>query len=270
MVDPILSELLVCPACHGDMNLENSVLRCRKCQAQYSVNEGIPCFSEPESEFESDPADIAFRKDYEWRYHNDDDARAYDDSFKKSFRKRRRTNREKKILNTMLSSQGHSKVVLDVPCGGGRLSEPIAQSAEHLIEADISPAQLDLALSLNIGNQHGIIASALQLPFKTASVDGVVNSRLSHHLPNADEREQLLLELLRVAKRFVIFSFTDKTSLKSFSRKLRGKEISQSAMDSSEVENIARKGDAELRDLMTVSVIGQRHRFALLEKSQPE
>jgi len=52
--------------------------------------------------------------------------------------KRWSTDREFRLLDQLLSSQGRSKLLLDLPCGGGRLSPRIGAHTDLLIEADIA------------------------------------------------------------------------------------------------------------------------------------
>ena len=70
-------------------------------------------------------------------------------------------------------------------------------------------------------------ASAFHIPFKDNSVDAVVCCRLCHHLPNAEQRERLIDELLRVARRFVIMTFFDHHSVKNLLRRARNQLRSQ-------------------------------------------
>ena len=261
---------LVCPETHSDLEFTDQGLRSTDSGKIYAVENGIPIFSEPEAEPADENEAIAFRKRYEWQYQHGQDASNYDESFKTSARKRQRTRRELEIMSELLGSQGHIQSLLDIPCGGGRLTGPMLERCENLIEADISMAQLQLALNTHQeqgkNKTEGMIASAISIPLASNSVDGVVCARLTHHLPEPEERAKLVSELLRVAKSFVVVSFTDKNSIQSWSRKLRGKSLNPCAMPVSELENLTSKGNAVLKKIMTVSSIGPRHRFALLEK----
>lgn len=229
----------------------------------------IPQFAQPEPEALQDTTNGPDRKRYEWTYQRDAGAAQYDRSFSESRRKRQRTRRELWILERLLSDQPTSKTLLDIPCGGGRLSAPMAARTHALLEADISPAQLDLALTRNysVTCPVGMVVSALELPLPDESIDGVICARLSHHLPDAKERETLLGELLRVSKNFVIFSFTDRRSIQSISRRIRGRALKSAAMLPEEIAAIASRYGARLDQCLTVSNLGSRHRYALLVKN---
>ncbi|MEM7193535.1 MAG: class I SAM-dependent methyltransferase [Pseudomonadota bacterium] len=246
-------------------------LGCGCCQTSYRVSGNVPVFAEPETVSDDALGSINFRKRYEWQYQDASSASAYDQSFRASARKRQRTRRELAIVETLLGDQQKTGRLLDIPCGGGRLSDPISDACDELIEADIAPAQLALALKRHdqsgISTRvEGVVASALNIPLANESVDGVICARLSHHLPDSTERRALLAELLRVARFFVIFSFTDLASIQSLSRKLRGKSLNPSAMSQDEIERIVTSEGAHIKQFMTVSNIGPRHRFVLLEK----
>jgi uncharacterized protein YbaR (Trm112 family) len=50
MVDPQLLELLVCPACHGEVKLEGDRIVCQACGRRYPVRDGIPVMLIEEAE----------------------------------------------------------------------------------------------------------------------------------------------------------------------------------------------------------------------------
>jgi uncharacterized protein YbaR (Trm112 family) len=50
MVDPQLLELLVCPACRGEVKLEGDRIVCQACGRRYPVRDGIPVMLIEEAE----------------------------------------------------------------------------------------------------------------------------------------------------------------------------------------------------------------------------
>ncbi|MCD6361280.1 MAG: Trm112 family protein [Armatimonadetes bacterium] len=50
MVDERLLEILVCPDCKGEVELEGERLVCRKCGLRYPVRNGIPIMLVEEAE----------------------------------------------------------------------------------------------------------------------------------------------------------------------------------------------------------------------------
>lgn len=265
-----LSQVVVCTRCKSDLEQKNEHSVCTQCGHSIPVIDGIACFIEltPGDLDDQDP--IEHRQKYEHIYQSADLAQGYNDSFITIPRDRKRTLRELHILNSLLGMVNSTESLLDIPCGGGRLSAPLAGKTENLINMDASLEQVKLALAVKTHTtpRFGASASALALPFKDKSIDGILNARLSHHLPSMAERAALLDELLRVARKFVIFSFTDINSTNTFYKKIRGKKPNPVTMSVSEIEAACSRHSAKLIKIMTVFRFGSRHRFALLELSE--
>jgi ubiquinone/menaquinone biosynthesis C-methylase UbiE/uncharacterized protein YbaR (Trm112 family) len=262
-----LSQIVVCTRCKSDLEQKDDNLVCTECGHTIPVIDGIPRFIELVKGSLDDQDPIQHRQKYEHRYQSPELAQGYNESFNIIPRDQKRTHRELLILNTLLEKVNNTESLLDIPCGGGRLSPPLAGKTENLIEMDASLEQVKLAVAVQSHTtpRFGASASALSLPLKDNSVDGVLNARLSHHLPSVAERAELLDELLRVARKFVIFSFTDKNSTHTLHRKLRGKKPNPAAMSVSEIETACSRHNAKLTKIMTVFQLGSRHRFALIE-----
>jgi SAM-dependent methyltransferase len=210
---------------------------------------------------------------YRQNYQNDQRAAGYNAKYRDRWTKRITTWRESGLLQRMLRGQGRCKVLLDLPCGGGRLSLPMARYADLLIEADAALGQL------RYGREHGgastaqawVSASGFHIPLRDASVDGAVCVRLSHHLPTEAEREQLVRELLRVSKRFLILSFFDYHSAKNTLRRLRrpfNQKPPKSTMKVRELQRLARECGATLVECPSLFLIGSGHRYALIVKDK--
>ena len=95
---------------------------------------------------------------------------------------------------------------------------------------------------------------------------GLFVARLFHHLPDGGECEKLLSELLKAARKFVVFSFADRRSIKLLRHILQGNPLNSCAMAVQEIADIADGHGARVCSLMTVSHIGPHHQFALLQK----
>ena len=50
MIDKELLEILACPACKGDVKLDNNRIVCQKCWKKYPIREGIPVMLIDEAE----------------------------------------------------------------------------------------------------------------------------------------------------------------------------------------------------------------------------
>jgi len=50
MIDEELLKILACPACKGDVRLENDKIVCAKCGRKYPIQDGIPVMLVDEAE----------------------------------------------------------------------------------------------------------------------------------------------------------------------------------------------------------------------------
>jgi ubiquinone/menaquinone biosynthesis C-methylase UbiE len=206
---------------------------------------------------------------YQGKYQSVRSAKSYNVGYQQ--RKQKRTQKETAILRSLLAGHAPAETVLDMPSGGGRLSPVIGEFSQAIIEMDISLGQL-LYVRENCGlnvPQLCIRASGFQIPLKDGSVDGSVCIRLSHHLYSLEEKEKLLSELLRVARRFVIFSFVDSNSLKYTLRRWRhriaGTPLKTNSISIRELKDISKRHGG---DVVACPAIGpfQAHRYALIVK----
>jgi len=265
-----IESILACPQCGGSLHGEPDTVRCAACHATYPVQDGIPLFAQFGS-VDDDNAALEQTTEYQQRYQEKNNAAAYNAMYRDSWKKRISTRREFALLRRLLGSQGRCSTLLDLPCGGGRVSPPLAPHTDLLIESDIALGQL------RYGRDHGRVAtrqiwmtaSGFHIPLRDASVDGVVCIRLNHHLPTQAERERLVRELLRVSKRFVIMTFFDHHSVKNIIRRIRApfnKKPPKCTMKVAEVRDLARTCGAELVTCPALFFIGSGHRYALIVK----
>lgn len=268
-----LEKLLACPNCRAALEPRSDQLVCGVCKSVYPIREGIPLLAlmdEPEPEVKTHQGPT--RTSYQQEYQQVDAATEYNTKYEREMLKRWSTRREYQLLNRLLASQPRSRTLLELPCGGGRLSSAMAPYTDLLIESDVALGQLQYgrAHSDSQTPQLWLTASALRIPFRDASLDGVVCIRLCHHLPHPTERERLVAELLRVARRFVIVTFFDFHSPKNMLRRVRrpfdGKRPKYT-MTRDEVRHIAASQGARVAACPALSWLGSGHRYALLVKS---
>jgi ubiquinone/menaquinone biosynthesis C-methylase UbiE len=111
--------------------------------------------------------------------------------------------------------------LLDVPCGYGRFTPLFAHLGISAIGADKSIDMLELATETHFphGRERWLQANILALPFAEDTFDCALCIRLLHHPFSDAERQRILRELARVARRFVVISFYRLTTLHALARR---------------------------------------------------
>lgn len=265
-----VADLLACPHCRAGLEVSADALRCTGCDARYPVQDGVPLLAiRGTSETWGEPQPMQQSTAYQAEYQQVENAATYNLAYREKLLKRSSTRREFELIRAHMARVGRSRVVLDLPSGGGRLTPAFAEFADLVIEADIALGQVlyGRAESSAATPRFWMTASAFHIPLRDQAVDGTISVRLSHHLPTPAERERHLTELLRVSRRFVIMTFFDHYSLKNWLRRMRqpfDRQPPKMTMTTYEVADIARQHGARLLDAPPLSRIGSGHRYALI------
>jgi len=270
-----IEPILVCPVCRSALRLDGSDLVGAACEHRYAVRGGIAHLALlGTAETWDSSFDGSSSQHYQKSYQKVAAAERYNRNYQQKPLKQLNTQRELSLLRRLLTTQGHTRSLLNLPCGGGRLSRPLAEATDLLLEADIAVGQLLYGADRREWTTPEVrmTASAFHIPLCDRSVDGSVCVRLSHHLPTAEERTRLLAELLRVSERFVLMTFFDFRSLKNWLRRARrplDRKPPKNTMRVEEVEEIASEHGFALQRCPHLSIVGSGHRYALLVR-QPE
>jgi hypothetical protein len=115
----------------------------------------------------------------------------------------------------------------------------------------------------------GIVGNAVSgLPFRSASVSGIVSVRLFQHLHSRAEREAVLRELSRLARDFVVLSYYRWNALHAVHRRLRRMFKSQQTticmISKSEFLKSIRNSGLEVKQERAVLKGLHAHHFVLL------
>ena len=168
-------------------------------------------------------------RDYERRRYRGLDQRLVD---------RRERKIARRLLAAALNQAGKSgprgdgrsfpPLVLDVPCGYGRLSALVLDERARVVAADLSLHMVERALQNLSGLSSpglrvaGVVADLTKgLPFRGGVFDAALVMRLFHHLRRSEDRRAVLTELARVARGPVVLSFYRTNRLHVLQRKLR-------------------------------------------------
>ena len=126
------------------------------------------------------------------------------------------------ILQRAIAKQlrrvGGRRLVLDVPCGTGIVSERLHAQGFKLVLADISPAMIEVARER--GGVGHMLADLEVPPFRPGTFDAVLCARFLMHLP-PDARPRVLRTLASLSRGPVVVTMCHPYTLKSFGRAVR-------------------------------------------------
>ncbi|HEU4517114.1 MAG TPA: methyltransferase domain-containing protein [Steroidobacteraceae bacterium] len=267
-----IERLLACPNCRDPLSVGPDWIRCEGCDARYPIEDGIALLAlRGGSETWGAPQDSEQGTAYQDEFQDVAHAAAYNLQFRRKPLKLGVTPRESHLIRRYVRQVGRSRAILEIPCGGGRLTPSFADSADLVIEADVAVGQIRYGRQTSRVDVPRVwmTASAFHIPLRSASVDGTICVRLSHHLPTAAERGRLFAEILRVSRRFAIVTYFDRHSLKHLTWRLRhpfSRKARKPALTTADVAVLARENGARLVSTAPLSWFGSGHRYALLLK----
>jgi ubiquinone/menaquinone biosynthesis C-methylase UbiE len=137
--------------------------------------------------------------------------------------------------------------VLDLPCGGGRVSLHLAKQGYRMSCADYSEAMLEITRGCL--RENGLDCPVERqdieaLTYSRCQFDTVICFRVFHHFPNPQIRQKAVAELCRVAGKLVALSYFSPFSVTSLKRRLRvgfgGRPSEKYATPRAEVETYFR------------------------------
>lgn len=120
--------------------------------------------------------------------------------------------------------EGGGETILDSPCGVGRATVMLAQDSYRVTGIDLGEGALELAgKAVAEGKVDAVIEKQdlIKLDYADSQFGAVFCFRMFHHLPTPQHREEIIAELCRVAKRYVLISYLSPLSVTSAKRKLK-------------------------------------------------
>ena len=131
---------------------------------------------------------------------------------------------EMRLVDRAFALVPRSHRVLDVPCGGGRVTLHLALQGYAMTAADLSDAMLAITHDTVTKNKLPCTVEKQDiehLTFADRSFDTIISFRLFHHFPTPDIRQRAVNELCRVARKYVALSYFSPLSVTSAKRALR-------------------------------------------------
>ncbi len=142
------------------------------------------------------------------RFAEREQAERYRNRFYKGWR--RLTHRlEQRALDQLLGFLGRMPTAMDVACGPGRFAVTLASHCDRLLQTDFSYHMLNLSREDHPLEGHKtfyFLADARHLPLHDETVDALFCHRFLNHIHDPQDRINILRELTRVTKRYVIVS----------------------------------------------------------------
>lgn len=131
---------------------------------------------------------------------------------------------EMKLVDRAFSLIPKAHRVLDLPCGGGRVTVHLGLQGYKMSSADLSDAMLAITKE-NIA-QNGLKGTVEKqdiekLTYPDQHFDSLISFRLFHHFPNPEIRQRAVSELCRIARQFVAISYFSPASVTSVKRTIR-------------------------------------------------
>jgi ubiquinone/menaquinone biosynthesis C-methylase UbiE len=143
---------------------------------------------------------------------------------KYQIRKDTKNRAEMRLVDRAFALVPKDSRVLDVPCGGGRVTVHLAKKGYHVSSGDLSEAMLKIAREAvaKAGLKCDVQRQDIEkLGFPDRAFDAIISFRLFHHFPNKEIRQRAVSELCRVAGRWVALSYFSPASVTSVKRKIR-------------------------------------------------
>jgi ubiquinone/menaquinone biosynthesis C-methylase UbiE len=190
-------------------------------------------------------------------------------------RKERKHRGEMRLVERAFALVPKTHRVLDVPCGGGRVTVHLARLGYSMSAADLSDAMLAVARETlaKAGLECSVEKQDVErLTYPDRRFDTVLSFRLFHHFPTPEIRRRVVAELCRVARRQVVLSYFSPLSPTSIKRRIRaalgGRKSEKHTTTLSEVEGYFRAcGFRLVKDLAQMPLVHTLH-VAVFERKE--
>jgi len=167
------------------------------------------------------PDELAHHQRWRERYaHQGERRRRYEPDRRRSLIRRFSGFLDARVVCHSLADLPRGSLVLDLPCGGGRLSRALISTGLRPVAADFSTWMLAESAG---ATAHRVRANAFRLPFRDDVFAAAVCFRFMQAAP-FELRLRVLKELCRVSPRLVV-NYQNIFSLRNLRRFLQGRPI---------------------------------------------
>jgi len=170
-----------------------------------------------------------------------DRCRRYEPSHRASPTKRYSARLDLRLVRRALGDLPPGSLVLDLPCGGGRISRALGAVGLRTVAADYSPHMLAESRDASVLRTR---ADALRLPFADAAFDAAVCFRFMQSVPRP-LRVRVLAELGRVAGRVVV-NYQNVFSLRSLRRFVQRRPLPHNRLSEPQVASEVEEAGLEV------------------------
>jgi 2-polyprenyl-3-methyl-5-hydroxy-6-metoxy-1,4-benzoquinol methylase len=201
----ILSDLIACPHCHGDLKKTSTDYTCLRCQQRYPVVDEIPRFLPALSEDE---------QQVKRSFHLEQGR--YLDSRHLHFRPELV---EQWLQDVKLPAQFFKgKVVLDAGCGSGRWTYAMAQLGATVVAVDFTDSGVQVTHQATRDMDHVAVlqGSIFSLPFKPERFDVIVSWGVLHHTPDTKAAFDRLVPFVKKGGQLYVMVYEKHNALKFF------------------------------------------------------
>jgi SAM-dependent methyltransferase len=218
-------------------------------------------------------------KDILARYNSVEGADDYLHKFERHWTERVNNWHEQRLIRRFLRSVttvDPNGLALDLPCGYGRLYSIVRELGIPVVEGDWSLPLLTTARRIH-ARRYGLEASpnyvratALALPFGDGTFEFVLSARLSHHIRDHEQRLRHLREVLRVSRKWAMFTYFDAGSVKNqmheFGKRFRGKRPKWT-LTFEEVQSLGHTEGFQVVQWAWISRFFSGHRYVLMRRN---
>ncbi len=213
------------------------------------------------------------------RYNSAEGADDYLHKFERRWTERVNNWHEQRLIRRFLRSVSpidRNGLALDLPCGYGRLYSIVRELGIPVVEGDWSFPLLATARRIH-GRRYGlelsqnyVRATALALPFAGGAFEFVLSVRLSHHIREHEQRLQHLREVLRVSRKWAMFTYFDAGSVKNrmheFGRRFHDKRAKWT-LTFDEIQTVGHAEGFEVIQWAWISRFFSGHRYVLMQRN---